>query len=458
VPVAAGLETPAQDPVTPPTTVARGTAYGLAADGVMIVSALAISVIVARVLGPANRGVFFLAQLSAMLIALVGDLGLSTSGLVFAATRRVPLTALHGAAVALSLVVTGVAAVVVFALEGWLTDTILGGLTRGDLWLMIAGVAPLIYARVAGAMLTGIGQVPVYSVIRIVTGIAAPLIMVPALWISDGSTFWAIFGWLAGTVLLAAGILIASLRHLGAPLPPSTHDARDLFGFGLRAYFGTISYHGFLRIDVLFISARSGPAAVGQYSLASVLAERISIVGSALYGAAASHVGSAARQAAELLIARMTRVLIVLLVPAGLVLAALAQPLMVVVFGSDFEPAALPFVLLLPGTICLTIWSVLGLYILAVLDRPGLTTIIQAAAVAVSIPLYWFAVGAWGMTGAAIVSSGVYASVMIAAIVLFCRTRTDHDARLVPHAADLREAWQVVAGGLRRIRIGSAGA
>ena len=55
--------------------------------------------------------------------------------------------------------------------------------------------------------------------------------------------------------------------------------------FGLRGYVGTVAHQGFLRVDVFFISARSGPGQVGIYSLASVFAEQISLLGKAVYGA-----------------------------------------------------------------------------------------------------------------------------------------------------------------------------
>ena len=95
---------------------------------------------------------------------------------------------------------------------------------------------------------------------------------------------------------------------------------------------------------------------------------------------------------------------------------------MVVLFGSDFGPAAEPFAILLPGAVCLTLWYVLGLYILSSLHRPGTTTLIQGLAFVISAPLYWIAVQEWGLNGAAMVSTLTYAAVFAAGLIILERS------------------------------------
>jgi O-antigen/teichoic acid export membrane protein len=107
-------------------------------------------------------------------------------------------------------------------------------------------------------------------------------------------------------------------------------------------------------------------------------------------------------------------------------------------------------VLLLPGTVCLTVWYVVSLFIVAALHRPGLTTVIQGTAMLAGLPLYWVAVGAWGMTGAAIVSSSIYSCVLVAGVLVFRHHRSDKATRLLPRAADAREAWAMLRDVLAR--------
>jgi O-antigen/teichoic acid export membrane protein len=124
------------------------------------------------------------------------------------------------------------------------------------------------------------------------------------------------------------------------------------------------------------------------------------------------------------------------MVPVAIVLAALAEPGFPLVFGEDFEQAALPFALLLPGTICLALWYVVGLYIISSLRRPGTTSLIQGGALIASLPLYYFAIRAWEMTGGALVSSVTYASVLTCGVAIMVSSSTVRLRDLVPGPAD----------------------
>jgi O-antigen/teichoic acid export membrane protein len=126
------------------------------------------------------------------------------------------------------------------------------------------------------------------------------------------------------------------------------------------------------------------------------------------------------------------------MVPVAIVAGLLSEPLFPLVFGDDFDRAALPFILLLPGTVCLALWYVVGLYIVSSLRRPGTTTLIQGGALLASLPLYYFAIRAWEMTGGAIVSSATYISVLACGAAILVTNSGVRPRELVPGAADLR--------------------
>jgi O-antigen/teichoic acid export membrane protein len=228
---------------------------------------------------------------------------------------------------------------------------------------------------------------------------------------------------------------------------------RKVVSFGARGYVGTLSHHGFLRVDVFMLSARLGPATVGIYSLSSIIAERISMLGSAVYGASAGRMGSAERGEAAFLAAQIVRLLVAVLVPAAIVMAALSFPAFPLVFGERFRDAALPFALLLPGTVSLTLWYPVSLFIISTLRRPGTTTAIQGIALLAGLPLYYAAIVAWEMTGAALASSLVYMSVLAMGLAVLVRSSDVGLGDLVPGKAELtRLAGLTRAAGLRRAR------
>ena len=455
---AAGAEPPdgAAAP-EPRASLARATYAALQADVLQAVSDFVVVIVVARALGPTERGVFFLAVLASTIIALLGNLGLATAAIAYGANRRIPLRELHGLAIVLSVVVGALGAALLLGLEHVWVTSVLSGMDHVTLVLVAVSVTPVIYAQIVGAMLYGMGLTRQISQIRMGIAVANPLLMIPAVLVGGRTAAWAIAAWLATMTLFAVVLAFYTVRRLSGPAWPSRATTREVTSFSLRSYVGTLAHQGFLRLDVLFVSARLGPRAVGLYSQASGLAERMTTLGHAMYASSAARLGSDPPDRAAELGAELVRVLLLIMVPAAVVLAAVAHPLMVVLFGEAFAPAAVPFRILLPGTVCLTIWYVLSLYIISSLRRPGATTVIQGVALLVSAPLYWVAVRQWGYNGAAVVSSVIYAAVGVASVAILANSPHVRLGQLRPTSADVRhmlDLARAAAAGLRGRRAG----
>jgi O-antigen/teichoic acid export membrane protein len=441
---------PVADPVEPAEPrpgLARSTFVVLQADVAQAVSDLAVAIVVARALGPANRGVYFLAVLTATLVALFGNLGTVSSAIVFGANRRITPRELHGLALAFSAAIGAVGAALLLGLQHVWLSSVLKGLDRTTLVLISVGLAPLLYAQIVGAMLYGAGYVSQISGMRIGLAVANPLLMVPAALVG-GTAVWAVAAWVTATSLFAVALFAYTASRVARPVRPSRAAIRRLASFSARGHVGTLAHQGFLRLDVLFVSARLGPRAVGLYSQASVLAERMSTLGHAMYSSSAPRLGSDTPELAAELAAELVRVLLLILVPVAIVLAALAHPIMVLIFGDAFAPAAVPFAILLPGAVCLTIWYVLALYIMSSLRRPGMTTIIQGTGLLVALPLYWWTVRQWGYNGAAVASTLVYAGVFAAGLAVLLRSPHVGWRQLRPTLHDVRHMRDLARAGL----------
>ena len=230
----------------------------------------------------------------------------------------------------------------------------LNGLDITLLVILVSSVLPMLYSQIVVALLTGMGHVPEVSAVRVAQSVLYPVLVMPAA-ILTGDPSWTAAAWLATTAAYAVGLAAYALRFAGPPAIPSRATARTVVSFGTRSYVGSLSYQGFLRVDVLFLSARYGPSLVGIYSLAATVAEKIGVAGFAMYGATAEAVAQGGPEAARLT-SLTTRLMLAMLIPLGMVLALLAPVGFPLVFGEDFGDAALPFVILLPGTIALVCW------------------------------------------------------------------------------------------------------
>jgi|SRR5215211_4653193 len=430
--------------------IAHGTWLGIQADIATAVGAAVTSIGVSRALGPEKRGIFFLAFATATLIGVVGNLGMATTGIVYAANREIPLRQLHGLAVGVSLAIGALAALLFLPLEGFWSAHVLKGFDTTMFVLLCAGVPPVVYIQIVLSTLTGLGRIPATTRIRVIVQLGTPPVLVGAA-IATQSAQWTQAGWLLTVMAnaVAAGVYMAATA--ARPSRPSWASAREAISFGGRSWVGTLAHQGYLRADVYFLSARSGPGLVGIYSLASVFAERISMIGTAAYSASAKRVGSSKPEDSVQVTAQLIRVLIILMVPTAALLAAAGFPMIPLVFGEQFGSAALPFALLLPGTVCLALWFPLSLFIVSSLRRPGTTTLLMSAAMLVSFPLYYLMIGSWGMTGAAIASSLVYSLLFALGVAAVVRSTDVGPADLLPRRADLTRLVGFVRTSLGRM-------
>jgi O-antigen/teichoic acid export membrane protein len=183
---------------------------------------------------------------------------------------------------------------------------------------------------------------------------------------------------------------------------------RQSIGIGLRAY--TIAFFGFLllRIDLLMVKYMLGATEAGYYSISQVLAENTMmfpvVIGLLLFPKL-----SALKEREEKLQLANKAVLVTaaLMLPAVVVAAFAAGPLISLAFGPSFLPAVAPFAWLMPGTYFLGIETVM----VQLLNSEGFPPIIVVAWIVttlINVALNFWAIPHYGITGASIVSSVCY--------------------------------------------------
>jgi O-antigen/teichoic acid export membrane protein len=421
---------------------------GVAADLTIAASSLLLSILISRILGPENRGLYFLTVFGATLIAYIADLGMSVVAIVYGAQRRL-LRQIHFVAVAVALGAGGVTAGILLGASDFWTRTVFKGFTPELLMVLALGVAPMVYTQIGSAALAGLGDVPTLSAVRIAGAVVLPVVSVPIAYATHGDPLWtAAAWWLVVTVLAASCLLLLVMRGMTFALP-TRRELRMIFGFGLSGYVGNLSQYGFLRLDIVFVSSILGASAVGSYSLASMLAERTWLIGSALYHASARRIGASEPAEGAEYSARLVRILLVLLVPPTAAAGVTAFIWLPLLYGDAFGDAVAPFVLLLPGAVCLAVWYVLALFVISGLRRPGLTSAAQSCVFALSAPAYYFAIHAWGITGAAVVSSVAYAMVLAFGLAIYTRSTGVPARRLFPRKRDVQHTMSLLLDLLR---------
>jgi O-antigen/teichoic acid export membrane protein len=365
----------------------------------------ATAVVIARELGPTGRGFYAVAAAVGAIGVQFSNLGLHLSNTYYVAKDRALLPALIGNTLAVVFVACVLTVLGGVGLVFWpRLSPVHGGLLLLSLASVPVGLAYLL----TQGLLLGVNEVRAYN--QIECGgklLVLALICVPA-FVHRG-TVELFFGMTLSSVMVSFLWALLRLRRVTMePLELSLAVFRQSISTGINAYM--ILFFGFLvlRIDLLMVKYMLGATEAGYYSISQVLAENTMmfpvVVGSLLFPKLSALKG---REEKLELANKAVLATAALMLPAVVIGALAAGPIISVAFGRSFLPAVAPFVWLMPGTYFLGIETVM----VQLLNSEGFPPIIVAAWIAdtiVNVAVNFWAIPRYGITGASFVSSVCY--------------------------------------------------
>jgi O-antigen/teichoic acid export membrane protein len=414
-------------------TYGRDVLVSTGFTGLIVVSALANSIVIAQMVGTEGRGLYALiVAVCALAWPIVGG------GLNHAATWRVGagssvsrVATLNHLWMAGVLLVGGASAAAVLVINK--------GIPRGDVALVVLAasliVPAMIYCELARGLMLGLKRVWAFNGIALTTALC---LLVANL---------ALLRWGPRYVLVALAVaywapaLVIAALHLrrirGAQLPD-----RELTGtslrYGVRAGGTTLAETTLMRVDVLLMAIWIPVADVGIYSIADQCAHMVAMLGIVagrmmLAQSANDPSGEQSRKKLGL----AARLLVAITAMATLVAAATAWFLIPLAFGEDFAPAWIGMLLLMPAALAKGLYALFSTYLLG---RGVASPVARAGAAAIVVEVVGvLAVAAtFGWMGVAVVKTVAYA---VQAIVTFSAYRASPGAepiRWVLDGADLR--------------------
>jgi len=254
-------------------------AFTLAARGVAMIGPLVVSVVTARALGPADRGVYFLVMSYAQVAAQVANLGLHSSNTYLGATRHDLVSRLLVNSLYIAVLVAPVAALAIALLLGWPQALGMSSpetSSAGPVALMAVLLAPLIVAMLyVSNLAVGIGKVLLFNALTIGYSVLVVLLS-GAVWIARGGVLWFLFASAAAVAIVCMVGAAALLR--GHPL--SWAFDRGLFrqgvAFAFKAYLSTMFSFLMVRVGILALQQHASLTEVGLFSIAVQLTDGLS--------------------------------------------------------------------------------------------------------------------------------------------------------------------------------------
>lgn len=378
------------------------------------------NVLLARLLGPSERGLFALLSSLPDLIAAATSGGLNSAiGYQAAQQRNVGLlltqVLVYGCLLAALLTLICLAALRGFGIELEVSQQL--GLLA---WLLLLAVPLSVLKSGLLTLHNATGGVGAFNALRLSESLAPLLLFLVfyALW-PEAALSAALASWLLGLGLVVLLGLIWLRRGHPLRLCWDRAGQRELLAYSAKSHPDLLFQQVILRSDYLFISALLGSAALGHYAMASAAAELLLIVPEAVTTPLMKRLlqQDAGMDKLTPLALRLTATV---MLGACLSMALVGEWLIITLFGAEYQPAYPALLGLLPGLFGLCYASILRLDLLGK-NRPGSVSLMMGAGAALNLLLNVLMIPSMGIFGAALASSIAYLAVTLAMLVMYCR-------------------------------------
>ena len=362
------------------------------------VALFASGILLARSLGPTDRGylavVLILPEVAAQLVCV----GLPSALTYFIARNRpawVPISRRLGGVAVLQGAVAAV--ILVGLVEYFLHED---DEARRAGYLAIAGV-PLFIVNYYGLhVLQGLGEIRWFNTFRIVpvalfsAGVAVLLIAGPT--VTSCTVVW-----LVAQAVTSMGIAVVLRRRARRDQPrgdaaaATVPERGEMVRFGVTGFLAQVSPVETFRVDTLVVAGLFSPTIVGYYAVAASVSNAPRFIADALVTVAYPHVAEQDDRVRGRASAwRYVGAAAVLCGAAALVLALALPVLIPFLFGDEFEPAVSIGVVLLVAAAVISVRRV-ALDCLRALGRPGVSTIAEVVSL-VALVAMLVAIGSSG--------------------------------------------------------------
>ncbi len=420
-------------------------ALTLASRWAMLLCTIASGVVVARALGPGDKGLFVLTFLLLNQTVSVGNFGVPQALVYFVASGRLSRSDAVGHLILCSLGSAAIATVPYWAIVHGAGAQLFPGVGAALLMMVALLLVPSLLLANAGGLLRGLGRLDLFNLLSLLDAAVRLVLLVIALAVFHRGLDGVVLATVAATIV--TGVLSVALVLIAARVGP-TWNLRALgpvVGYGLQSYLTVVLQMTERKIDVFMLGWLLLPEAVawqvGLYSVAVSLAELPRQVSGAVSTVLLPKISKASavdRAAALATVPRVSRNLLAINVAFGGALALVAYPLIGLLYGRAFLAAFRPFLILLPGVVAASVWNVLQAEMVGT-GHPARLSMFSGLTLVLNVAINLATIPRWGIDGAAL-TSGITYSLLSLLLLLDYRARNRGVAMremVVPRRADL---------------------
>jgi len=398
------------------------------------------SIIMARVLGPQGKGIYSLAILLPSLLVMLGNLGISQASIFYTGKKKYSPSEILANNIVLSFLLSIVCFLIGLVAILFFRNSLFPGVAKVYLFLALFLIPLQFFLNFVNYLFLGLQRIKEFNFISILQSFIFLILLSIFLLIFKFGVKAAIVShilscFIGAVVLfcLAKKIIVIGSFHLYL----NKFYFKDAFRYGFKVYLGNII--GFLhyRIDIFLINIFLDPIAVGFYSIATALSEKIWLVsqsaGTVLFPRVSSETDEKRLNNFTSLVCR--NVLLITAIGA-ILLFILGHWIIILLFSEKFLNSVLPFKILLIGAVTMSGWRVLANDLYG-RGRPELNIYISLISVLLNIILNILWIPKFGIAGAAWATSISYTFAFVVISIVYSKISGNNIWNVVlPHRSD----------------------
>ncbi|HHJ51394.1 MAG TPA: hypothetical protein ENJ88_10905 [Phaeodactylibacter sp.] len=384
---------------------------------VMFPLSIGVNILVARILGPANKGLYaFMVLLGESMLPIL-FLGFGVGVVYLLGSER-----FKGRDVVFSSLVIGFLNGAVVALllaflwsKQWLGKT--AAEVPGEFMLPVLMTLPLTgMFSMAKQILKGRSQFKVLNILTLANALFNIALLSAFVLLTDMALRGAVMAIVVQKVLTAVVVVYLLARYTSPRLKFNPAFVRESYAYGIKAWLGNMATRSNERMDQLILSFFADARLLGYYSVAFSIVRLMGFFPQAISPVLFNMVAKAKDAGrSAVLLAQVHRALLLLVGGMALALGLAGKWLIPFLYGSAYEASYLPMLILLPGMfVYMASRRVINKF-LSANGHPGLSSRVEAIGALTGIVAYLLLIPVLGVAGAALASSLAYVVSTIAA-------------------------------------------
>lgn len=387
-----------------------------------LIISLMTSIIIARILGPKGKGIYSLITLLPALIVNFTNIGIAPATVYYIGKGKYSSEKIFGNNIIMSFLISSFSVLIGIMVIVCGKDFFFSGISSYYLFFSLIIIPFALLISYLESILLGLQRFKEYNLASLVQTILFLILVIITLLVGKMNIFGALISNILASLLVNILLFIWIKRFIGdISFKVEKEYIKNITNYGIKAHLSNILSFLHLRLDMLLINVFMNPLAVGYYSIAVSITEKLWLISQSSSTVLFPKVSS---ERDEKVLKEFTplvsRNILFITALGSILIFFMSRWIVIFLFSETYLPAVQPLQILLIGTVAVSCSRILANDI-AGRGYPILNTYMNALSVITNLCLNILWIPKFGISGAAWATTISYSVALIGCLLIYSR-------------------------------------